>query len=100
MSVLGETLIIIFFVFFLFNSFGKCFLGDNGIYINSILISLLVISFIENSKGLVSPLLAAVFLWYPAFENLFSILRRIKRKKLFIDLINYICIHSLMIILL
>ena len=81
MSVLGETLIIIFFVFFLFNSFGKCFLGDNGIYINSILISLLIISFIENSKGLVSPLLAAAFLWYPAFENLFSILRRIKRKK-------------------
>ena len=78
-----QNLIIISLVFFLFNAFGKCFLGDNGIYVFSLIISFLIISFIENSKGLVSPLLAAVFLWYPAFENLFSILRRIKKKAVY-----------------
>lgn len=76
-----QNLIIICLVFFLFNAFNKCFLGDNGIYVFSIFISLLIISFIEFSNGKISPLLAAVFLWYAAFENLFSILRRIKRKK-------------------
>ncbi len=76
-----QSLIIICLVFFLFNAFSKCFLGDNGIYVFSIFISLLIISYIEFSNGLISPLLAAVFLWYAAFENLFSILRRIKRNK-------------------
>ena len=76
-----QNLIIISIVFFLFNILGKCFLGDNGIYIFSIFISLVIILFIEKSQGLVSPLLAAIFLWYVAFENLFSILRRIRKKK-------------------
>ena len=76
-----QNLIIISLVFFLFNILGKCFLGDNGIYIFSIFISLLIILFIEKSQGLVSPLLAAIFLWYPAFENLFSILRRTRKKR-------------------
>ncbi len=79
--IIVQNLLVICSVFFLFNVFEKCFLGDNGIYIFSIFISLLIISFIENSNGLVSPLLGAVFLWYAAFENLFSILRRIKRNK-------------------
>ena len=69
------------FIFFIFNLFGKCFLGDNGVYIFSLFISLLLISFIESSNNLVSPLIAATFLWYPAYENLFSILRRLKRKQ-------------------
>ena len=76
-----QNLIIISIVFFLFNILGKCFLGDNGIYIFSIFISLVIILFIEKSQGLVSPLLAAIFLWYAAFENLFCILRRIIKKK-------------------
>jgi len=77
-----QNLIIISIVFFLFNIFGKCFLGDNGIYIFSIFISLVIILFIEKFQGLVSPLLAAIFLWYAAFENLFSILRRFRNKKI------------------
>ena len=76
-----EILILISLVFFIFNLFGKCFLGDNGIYIFSIIISLLVINFVYLSNEQVSPLVAASFLWYPAYENLFSIIRRIKNKK-------------------
>lgn len=76
-----EILILISFIFFIFNFFGRCFLGDNGIYVFSIVISLLVIDFVYLSNGIVSPLIAASFLWYPAYENLFSILRRLKKKQ-------------------
>ena len=76
-----ENAIVICAIFFIFNIFGICFLGDNGIYVFSIYISYLVITFIENSNNQLSPLLAATLLWYPAIENLFSILRRLKKKK-------------------
>ena len=76
-----EHAIIICTIFFIFNIIGTCFLGDNGIYVFSIYISYLVITFIEHSNNQVSPLLAAALLWYPAYENLFSILRRLKNKK-------------------
>ena len=76
-----EISITIYLIFFIFNIFGICFLGDNGIYIFSIFISLLVIKFIEQSNSQISPLIAVSFFWYPAYENLFSILRRLKEKK-------------------
>ena len=96
LTVILQNLIIISIVFFLFNILGKCFLGDNGIYIFSIFISLVIILFIEKSQGLVSPLLAATFLWYAAFENLFSILRRIKKKKT-VYVADKLHLHSLVI---
>ena len=74
-------ILIILSTFFIFNFFGKCFLGDNGTYIFSIFTSVIVINFVEQSNSDISPLLAATFLWYPAFENLFSILRRLKRRE-------------------
>ncbi len=76
-----NILFVICSIFFIFNFFGKCFLGDNGIYVFSIIISLLVINFVYLSNNQVSPLIAASFLWYPAYENLFSILRRLKNRK-------------------
>ncbi len=74
-----ENLILIFFVFYFFNLFGKCFLGDNGVYITSIIISIYVINFI-NLNPVASPILALNLLWYPAFENLFTIARRLISK--------------------
>tara|TARA_B100001250_G_C19743222_1_gene764036 strand:- start:370 stop:1389 length:1020 start_codon:yes stop_codon:yes gene_type:complete len=74
------NLIMIYLFFFIFNFFGKCFLGDNGVYLSSFLVSFLIIKII-NENNSISPILAVTLLWYPAFENLFSILRRIKNKK-------------------
>ena len=73
-------LILIYLIFFIFNIFGKCFLGDNGIYLSSFLISFFIINVI-NENFYLSPILAVTLLWYPAFENLFTILRRMKNKK-------------------
>ena len=62
-------------IFLIFNFFGKNFLGDGAVYGLSFLIGyfLLKISLINNS---ISPYFIANLLWYPAFENLFSIIRR------------------------
>ena len=65
-------LIIIFF----FNFSGKIYLGDSGSYLISFFAAFFVLDFIITNT-LVSPYFICLLLWYPAFENLFSILRRI-----------------------
>lgn len=74
--VLVLTILLIVLIFF--NGFNKVFLGDNGIYFLSFIISIILIKLnVENP--IVSPYYIICLLWYPCFENLFSILR----KKLF-----------------
>ena len=68
-------LLIVYLVFYLFNFFGKCFLGDSGSYIVTLTISDLLIEF-SNYNSTISPYYIVVLLWYPAFENFFSILRK------------------------
>ena len=62
-------------IFLILNFFGKNFLGDGAAYGLGFLIGylLLKISMINQS---ISPYFIANLLWYPAFENLFSIIRR------------------------
>lgn len=69
-----NSLVIILSAFYIFNFFGKCFLGDNGVYVICILVSYLIINAINLNS--INPIIAINFLWYPAFENLFSIIRR------------------------
>ena len=68
-------LIIASLIFVVFNFFGSNFLGDGGAYGLGFLIGyiLVKISIINTS---ISPYYVANLLWYPAFENLFSIIRR------------------------
>ena len=68
-------IILILLVFYIFNFFEKCFMGDNGVYVVSIILSYFVIDFVGSNDNF-SPIIAVNLLWYPAFENLFSILRR------------------------
>ena len=74
---------IILLIFLIFNFFGKSILGDSGSYTLSFLFGFLLIDFFNNNRS-ISPYFIALILWYPAFENLFSILRRIfiSRKKI------------------
>jgi UDP-N-acetylmuramyl pentapeptide phosphotransferase/UDP-N-acetylglucosamine-1-phosphate transferase len=75
-----EIIIFIYIIFYIFNLFKKCFLGDNGVYVISIFMSIYIIKFTNLNTNL-SSLIALNLLWYPAFENLFSIIRRIVTKK-------------------
>ena len=86
-------LIIILIPFYLYNFFGKCFLGDSGVYVLSILISFFVIDIINVNQ--INPFFAISLLWYPAFENLFSIIRRfVSHNK--IDMADKKHLHSLL----
>ena len=67
-------------VVFLFNIFGKIYLGDNGAYLAAFIISILLIE-ISKINHIVSPFYVANLLWYPAYENFFSIIRKIIQKK-------------------
>ncbi|MDA9687569.1 hypothetical protein N9U10_00480 [Candidatus Pelagibacter sp.] len=75
-----NILLIFLIIIFLFNFFGKIFLGDAGAYLVSFYIAFFVIDFSMKNNS-VSPYLVCFLLWYPAFENLFSIIRRILKNK-------------------
>ncbi len=74
---------IVLLIFLTFNFFGKSILGDSGSYTLSFIFGFLLIDLFNNNRG-ISPYFVALILWYPAFENLFSIIRRlfISRKKI------------------
>ncbi len=73
--------ILILLLLLSFNFFGKSFMGDGGAYSLSFFVGSILILFANENK-IVSPYYVALLLWYPAYENLFSILRKIfKRQK-------------------
>jgi UDP-N-acetylmuramyl pentapeptide phosphotransferase/UDP-N-acetylglucosamine-1-phosphate transferase len=67
-------------VIYIFNFFGKIFLGDGGSYLISCVFGVILIKF-SSDNYLVSPYYVAALLWYPAYENLFSIIRKKISKK-------------------
>ena len=68
--------IFLLIIVLLFNLFNKSYLGDSGIYLLSLVTSIVIIKFI-NTNNSISPYFAVLLLWYPCFENLFSIIRRL-----------------------
>ena len=77
--------IIIFFSVILFsllilNALNLLYLGDSGAYLLAFFASIILIDFSVNLKSS-TPYYIANLLWYPVYENLFSIIRKIKNKK-------------------
>ena len=62
-------------IIYIFNFFGKMFLGDGGAYLISFAAGSILIKF-ANDNYIVSPYYVVALLWYPAYENLFSIIRK------------------------
>ena len=62
-------------IFIIFNFFGKNFLGDGATYGIGFILGYILLN-ISLKDYNISPYFIANLLWYPAFENLFSILRR------------------------
>ena len=69
------NIIIALLVLFFFNLLNKIYLGDNGSYLLGFLYSLILVKFYINNT-FISPFFIIMLLWYPGFENLFSIFRR------------------------
>ena len=71
-------------IIFLFNLFSKTYLGDSGTFLVSFLIGSYLINLCNINLSLtkyISPIFILLLLWYPAFENLFSIIRKTLNKK-------------------
>lgn len=94
-----ENLVLINFIlpillsFICYNFLNKSYLGDGGTYLLSFIVGYILINIQINQN--VSPYYIVLFLWYPAFENLFSILRRVLSKKLRPDKPDLLHLHHL-----
>ena len=67
-------------IIYIFNLFNQFFLGDSGAYSLSFLIGFMLIE-IYSKNLFISPYFIVLLLWYPCFENFFSILRKLSKKK-------------------
>ncbi len=65
------------FVMIIFNFSNKFYLGDSGAYLLGLLIGYMLIK-LHNYNPNISPYFIVLLLWYPCFENLFSIIRKFK----------------------
>ena len=63
-------------ILILFNYFNLFFLGDSGSYLVGLFLSFLLITIYNLNLERVSPYFIIVLIWYPCFENLFSIIRK------------------------
>ncbi len=71
-----------FFLIFIYilNFFNLLYLGDNGAYFLGFVYSFILI-LIYNNHPTITPYFIILLLWYPGFENLFSIIRKKILKK-------------------
>ena len=67
--------VIVLIILLLVNFLNKVFLGDNGSYLIGFLFSIYLIK-VHQVNSSVSPYFIILLLWYPCFENLFSIIRK------------------------
>jgi len=67
--------LILFIFLFLFNLFNQLYLGDSGSYLIGFVFGALLILVYKNFSYF-SPFFVVLLLWYPCFENLFSIIRK------------------------
>ena len=74
--------LLIFFlsILFILNCFNFLLLGDNGSYLLSVFIGVYLID-LANQNIFISPYFVMNLLWYPAYETLFSIVRKALVKK-------------------
>ena len=73
-------IMMIFIYLILFNVFNQLYIGDSGSYLIGFLFGYFLLQIYESNQ-LLSPYFVALLLWYPAFEILFSIIRKIISRK-------------------
>ena len=71
--------LIVLIILLIFNLFNYLYLGDNGVYLLSLFSGYILIDIFTQNQNL-SPYFIVNIFWYPAFEILFSLIRKIKSK--------------------
>lgn len=95
-SLLNIQYLICFLILFLiFNFFSKSYLGDGGSYLLSIILGIICINFANYFQYSISPFYIALLLWYPALENLISIIRRSLFQKKNVNYADSLHLHHL-----
>ena len=79
-----RIIFLVLLVLFVFNFFEKFFCGDGGSYIISLIVGYYLIE-LSNLDLIISPYFIACLLWYPAYECLFSMVRKKINKKQITD---------------
>ena len=74
-----HLILFILLLLLLLNIFNVLMLGDSGAYLLGFFIGFLIISS-HRSNPDISPYFFISLIWYPCFENLFSILRKLNRE--------------------
>ncbi len=74
-SNLLVNFVIVLIILLLLNFLNKVFLGDNGSYLIGFFFSIYLIK-VHQVNSSISPYFIILLLWYPCFENLFSIIRK------------------------
>jgi len=92
-----HLIVYILLIIYIFNLFNQFFLGDSGAYSLSFLIGFMLIE-IYSKNLFISPYFIILLLWYPCFENFFSILRKLNKKKSILEPDN-LHLHQLIFIL-
>ncbi len=75
-----NIILIVLLVIYAFNFFEKFFCGDGGSYTISLIVGYFLIK-LSNLDLIISPYFIACLLWYPAYECLFSMIRKKVKKK-------------------
>tara|TARA_B110000046_G_scaffold152284_1_gene161293 strand:- start:312 stop:1316 length:1005 start_codon:yes stop_codon:yes gene_type:complete len=75
-----KILIFTLSIIFILNLLNKIYLGDGGSYLLSFVIGISTIKLYSQNSQLSSLFIVLLF-WYPCFENLFSIIRKLYQKK-------------------
>jgi UDP-N-acetylmuramyl pentapeptide phosphotransferase/UDP-N-acetylglucosamine-1-phosphate transferase len=70
-----KNFLFILSILYLLNLLNLLYLGDSGSYVLALFSGYLLID-ISNDNPFLSPFYIVLLLWYPCFENLFSIIRR------------------------
>ncbi len=70
-----KVILIVLLILFVFNLFEKFFCGDGGSYAISLITGFFLIE-LSSLDLLISPYFIACLLWYPAYECLFSMVRK------------------------
>jgi hypothetical protein len=63
-------------ILLIFNCLNKLYLGDGGSFLFGSLFGIILIELYLNNIKIISSFFVILVLWYPSFENLFSIIRK------------------------
>ena len=70
-----QNLLVVLSILLILNLAGFLYMGDSGAYLLSLFTGIYLINF-SNENFTISPYLIVLFVWYPCFELLFSMIRR------------------------